>query len=59
MSVMGAAAVKGIQDLRGDGGIPHRAAACMKHFIGYGDPVNGTKQVLSIPNDNKHCYNTQ
>lgn len=31
---MGASIVKGIQIFSNDNGIPNRAAACMKHFIG-------------------------
>ena len=38
---VGASIIKGIQDVTGDGGVPTRAAACMKHFIAYSDPVNG------------------
>lgn len=38
---MGYHIVKGIQDDPYDGGIPSRAAACMKHFIAYSDPESG------------------
>ena len=38
---MGAALIDGIQEVVEDGGIPARAAACMKHFIAYSDPING------------------
>jgi beta-glucosidase len=40
-SRLGVAMIKGIQDITHDGGIPYRAAACMKHFIGYSAPING------------------
>lgn len=38
---MGASAIRGMQDIKDDGGVPKRVAACMKHFIAYSDPVNG------------------
>jgi beta-glucosidase len=38
---MGASVIRGIQDVSDDGGVPARAAACMKHYIAYSDPVNG------------------
>ncbi len=38
---MGVATIKGMQDVVPDGGIPSRAAACMKHFIAYSMPWNG------------------
>jgi hypothetical protein len=38
---MGAATITGMQDVVADGGVPSRAAACMKHFIAYSKPVNG------------------
>lgn len=41
ISTMGAAVIRGLQDVKADGGIPLRAAACMKHFIGYSNPSNG------------------
>jgi beta-glucosidase len=40
-ATMGAAIVKGLQDIVQDGGTPARAAACMKHFIGYSFPETG------------------
>ena len=41
ISIMGAALIEGYQYDAEDGGLPARAAACMKHFIAYSDPVNG------------------
>jgi beta-glucosidase len=41
VSQMGSNIIKGIQDDANDGGIPSRAAACMKHFIAYSNPVDG------------------
>ena len=38
---MGAAVVEGMQRRGGEGEIPARAAACMKHFVGYSAPRNG------------------
>ena len=38
---MGASLIAGIQSGADDGGVPKRAAACMKHFIAYSDPENG------------------
>jgi beta-glucosidase len=38
---MGASVIRGIQTVVQDGGTPRQAAACMKHFIAYSDPVNG------------------
>ena len=40
VSQMGAQMIAGIQHV-GDGGIPSKAAACAKHFIGYSSPHNG------------------
>lgn len=43
VSQMGTALINGIQDidLSTSAGSPSRAAACMKHFIAYSDPING------------------
>ena len=38
---MGAAVVEGMQRRGGEGEIPARAAACMKHFVAYSAPRNG------------------
>ena len=38
---MGSAAIRGLQSDPQDGGFPARAAACMKHFVGYSAPANG------------------
>ena len=39
---MGGATIRGMQSTDNEyPGIPTRAAACMKHFIGYSDPYNG------------------
>lgn len=40
-AVLGAAVIKGLQAVPGDGGWPRQAAACMKHFIAYSLPTNG------------------
>jgi beta-glucosidase len=40
-SVMAASVIKGMQAPVDDQGIPSVAAACMKHFIAYSDPVDG------------------
>lgn len=40
-AAMGGSTIKGLQALVDPAGFPARAAACMKHFIGYSDPENG------------------
>lgn len=41
VSQMGSNIIQGMQADANDGGIPSRAAACMKHFIAYSDPEDG------------------
>ena len=40
-AAMGASLIEGLQADAQDGGLPARAAACMKHFIAYSSPENG------------------
>jgi len=48
VSAMGAAAVEGIQADTNDGGVPRRAAASAKHFIGYSAPTGGLDRAPSL-----------
>lgn len=55
VSKMGANFIRGIQDVTQDGGIPSKAAACAKHFVGYSAPMNGHDRSPSwIPT--RHLY---
>lgn len=49
-SQMAAAIVQGLQYEENDGGLPKQAAACMKHFIAYGNPESGhDRSTSSVP----------
>ena len=49
-SSMATAIIQGMQITENDGGLPPRAAACMKHFIAYGLPESGhDRSTSSVP----------